>query len=232
MRILIENRIDLRRGPRALPRQSMCRKVEGWNERWGRRCWTVLGLVFAVGLPAAYLAGYLDIRQIGIGWILAAIAFGVIYGFGVYIDLHLFFNRRKKWKDARSHVGDELIEYLEITDDGIKIGVRGWHRNRFAYSNIVSYTEGPRFVISLGLERLPLPLAMIGEPLARHIEWLCHHADSGYKDVCHKCRYDLHGSPGPKCPECGAAIRIDESVAGPQPNVVIHLVNGERVDHA
>jgi rubrerythrin len=24
--------------------------------------------------------------------------------------------------------------------------------------------------------------------------------------ICHACGYDMRGSPGPKCPECGAAM--------------------------
>lgn len=169
--------------------------------------WGYLVVIAVVALPpmwADYRLRQIDPTHQPLASLLIVIML-IVGGFSVWRL------RRLARRAVRRRMGDLLTEFVAFDADGVTFGTRGCRSVTLHWDLCrINWRHGSMHVSAAGAEAFIAVARIDPQHLEQIRFWLTRHLTR--VDVCRQCQYDLKGSPGPACPECGKPIRILEPV--------------------
>ena len=132
---------------------------------------------------------------------------------------------RRQLRRVRRHLGQRLTTYATITDECIAVGTRDLSESRWTWGLLVgARIRRDRLELDLAGTRVYIYLHTLADAERAQIKRRIRIALGDGVDACPHCNYDLRATPGPRCPECGAAIASEQ----PAPETQVSPPGGQR----
>lgn len=197
MRILVETQVDLSQPWWRKRRQALLQSSTFYRRLAVRSIvvFALLGLILLIA-PAI---------EMDTTFVMATgVALAILYG-NAYATIYLQLARLNR--TMRRELGDHVTQFVEVTDEGIRFGTRNCSESAVGWKFLDGRVTPTMFIFRISHVSIPLNRDHF-EPqkVEQMLYWFAR--KTGKPDLCRHCNYDLTGSEGPQCPECGRPIRL------------------------
>lgn len=180
----------------------------GWRALRSASTWRVIVCRFICWATAIFIIAYLGYLETTYGHSGSSgeVNLPLVTGLLTLIVIGLWRQKRRDRKSLRHHLNGGYTEFIEFGPYGITYGVRGIHHLTVAWKFCHVRWRGQ------SIQLIEMTAATVVEPICdlSQTEWAqirrwIEAAHGGNR--CPTCDYDLRGSSGTTCPECGGQTK-------------------------